>query len=124
MILTAGRDHRMRLWDAHTGANRLVHYAGAYNTARQMRQLGVSAAGGPLRHSRVYFPTADGLAVYELLSGRKIKVRPPARRRKQRSPARPSPRARDAQSPDGGADLLEGRPGSRIARARRAVART
>ena len=72
MILTAGRDHRLRLWDAHSGADRLVHFAGAFNTARHHRQMSVTAAGGPLHHARVFFPTADGLAVFDLLSGKKL----------------------------------------------------
>jgi DNA excision repair protein ERCC-8 len=74
MLLTAGRDHRMRLWDSHTGANTLVHYPGAFNTARGHKQLGVTAAGGHANSARVYFPGNDGLHVYDLLSGRKLQT--------------------------------------------------
>ena len=63
LLLTAGRDHRMRLWDAHTGAHKLVHYADAFNTARHMKQLAVTAAGGAAAGARVFFPTAEGVAV-------------------------------------------------------------
>jgi DNA excision repair protein ERCC-8 len=73
-ILTAGRDHRMRLWNADSGANTLVHYADAFNTCRGHKQIGVSAAGGSARDARVYFPAAEGLRVYELLSGRTVKT--------------------------------------------------
>lgn len=73
MLLTAGRDHRMRLWDAQTGANLLVHYADAFNTARKTKQLAVSSGGGGsgLEGARVYFPGADGVGVYELLTGKR-----------------------------------------------------
>lgn len=74
MLLTAGRDHRMRLWDAHSGANTLVHYAGAFNTARGHKQLAVTAGGDRAASARVYFPGNDGLLVYDLLSGRKLQT--------------------------------------------------
>lgn len=73
MLLTAGRDHRLRLWDAQTGAHMLVHYAGAFNTARHTKQLAVSSGrGGGLGCARVFFPSSDGIAVYEVLTGRKV----------------------------------------------------
>ena len=74
MLLTAGRDHRMRLWDATTGANTLTHYPGAFNTARGHKQLGVTSAGAAAAHARVYFPGNDGLLVFDLLTGRKLQT--------------------------------------------------
>lgn len=73
-VLTAGRDHRMRLWDALSGVNTLVHYAGAYSTARSHRQVGVSdGGGGGAKATRVYFPAeSEGLVVYDLMSGRRL----------------------------------------------------
>ena len=75
LLLTAGRDHRMRLWDGHDYCNTLVHYAGCFSTARSQRQIGVTDhGGGGARHTRVYFPgETEGLVVYDLLSGRRIK---------------------------------------------------
>ncbi len=72
MILSAGRDHRMRLWHAGTGANMLVHYADTFNTARGMKQIGASTVGGGTESVRAYFPSTEGLAVYDLLLGKKV----------------------------------------------------
>lgn len=70
LLITAGRDHRLRLWDGDSGANLLVHYAGTFNTARSQKQLAVSACGeGGAPNTRIYYPAAEGLLVYDLLSG-------------------------------------------------------
>lgn len=76
LLLTAGRDHRLRLWDADSWVNTLVHYAGAYSTARSHRQMGLSnGGGGGARQTRVYFPAeTEGLAVFDLLSGRRLQT--------------------------------------------------
>ena len=74
LLLTGGRDHRLRLWDGESGANLNIHYAGAYSTARSHRQIGVSdGGGGGAAHTRVYFPgETEGVVVYELLTGRRV----------------------------------------------------
>ena len=74
LLLTAGRDHRMRLWDAETGANTLVHYPDAFNTVRTHKQLAVtSAAGGGAKGTRVFFPSRESVLVYDALSGRQLR---------------------------------------------------
>lgn len=50
------------------GENLLVHYADAYNSTRTHLQLALSARLGRAG-SRVYFPSADAVRVYNLYSG-------------------------------------------------------
>lgn len=70
-MLSAARDHRLRLWRSESGQNTLVHFAGAFNPSTRMRQLaiGIDQIGG-LQHARVYFPSKAGVLVYGLLSGK------------------------------------------------------
>ena len=46
MLISAGRDHRVRLWEAESGLNTLTHFAGARNSASACKQLGVCAERG------------------------------------------------------------------------------
>ena len=46
MLISAGRDHRVRLWEAESGLNTLTHFAGARNAASACKQLGVCAERG------------------------------------------------------------------------------
>ena len=46
MLISAGRDHRVRLWEAESGLNTLTHFAGARNPASACKQLGVCAERG------------------------------------------------------------------------------
>ena len=70
-LITAGRDHCIRLWNITTCENLLVHFPDAHVTARSHRQFAI----GDMYHrgrrggSRVYFPSSDALRVYDLNSG-------------------------------------------------------
>ena len=66
LLLSAGRDHKLRLWAAETGANLLVHYAGARNVAAGCKQLAVCG-------DRLYFPSTDALLVYDVYRGETLK---------------------------------------------------
>ena len=53
-LLSAGRDHKLRLWAAETGANLLVHYAGARNVAAGCKQLAVCGDRASRRRTRCW----------------------------------------------------------------------
>ena len=46
MLISAGRDHRVRLWEAESGLNTLTHFSGARNPASACKQLAVCAERG------------------------------------------------------------------------------
>lgn len=61
MLLSSGRDGRLRLWHAATGENMNVHYASAHGGSARAKQLAVGAGGCGVRSARVYFPSPDGV---------------------------------------------------------------
>lgn len=42
-----------------------MHYADTFNTAKGMKQLACSSAGGGAERARAYYPSAEGLRVYD-----------------------------------------------------------
>jgi DNA excision repair protein ERCC-8 len=62
--LSAGTDDRLRLWDAATRANALVHYPNAFNRASKARQLAVTADGGAVFH-----PSGSAVQVFDVRRG-------------------------------------------------------
>lgn len=73
VLLSAGRDHRLRLWNAASGENLLVHYEDAYNKTRSHKQIALSPQLGRAG-SRAYFPSTDALRVYNLFTGELLQV--------------------------------------------------
>lgn len=63
--LSAGTDDRLRLWDAATHSNMLVHYRDAYNRASRARQLAITEDG-----STVFYPSGSAVQVYDVSTGR------------------------------------------------------
>ncbi len=74
LLLSAARDHRLRLWRPSTGENLLAHFGRAYNSGGRMKQVAISAPAGSSASSRVYYPSVDGVHVYHLLSGARVGV--------------------------------------------------
>ena len=54
-LVSAGTDHRLRLWDLSTGRNRNAAYGEAPNDSRKGTTIGISPDG-----SRLYHPSSDG----------------------------------------------------------------